>query len=327
MNAQNELRKQCNIQGGALLIYRVIMNAAVFAVAFAAALIRVFPMISAGIPDGIDADEWIGKMVQDVIAESGWGYFLAIAIGMLILLLWKKRAFFRQTVLKRGKAMTAGSFFSVLSLFMSAQLLSQLMAMAMEALLRPFGVSVMEFLEKNSVGTDSLSMFLYVGLGAPIFEEILFRGLVMRSLEPYGRKFAIIMSAVLFGLYHGNLLQSVYATAAGVILGYVAMEYNVLWAMVLHMFNNLVFADTIPRLLERLPGAGAEWIQWGLILLFSVAALAVVIGKRHQIAQSWRRERILEWQMRAFFCSPCMLLLIGACGLYMFIFNLMMLFA
>ena len=53
----------------------------------------------------------------------------------------------------------------------------------------------------------------------PIFEEIIFRRILIDRLSPFGEKLAIFTSAIAFGVFHGNFDQVVYATALGIILG------------------------------------------------------------------------------------------------------------
>lgn len=57
---------------------------------------------------------------------------------------------------------------------------------------------------------------------APLFEEVLFRGLVMGELKKIMRPWAAItLQAILFGVAHGVLFQSIFAFAVGIVLGIV----------------------------------------------------------------------------------------------------------
>lgn len=59
------------------------------------------------------------------------------------------------------------------------------------------------------------------GLISPITEEIVFRGLLFNRMRRYYPvTAAIILSGVLFGVYHGNLVQGVYGTCMGILLAY-----------------------------------------------------------------------------------------------------------
>lgn len=84
-------------------------------------------------------------------------------------------------------------------------------------------------------------LFIQVAVFAPIFEELWFRGLVMESLRPYGNGFAIFISAILFGVTHGNFAQFFYAMTLGIILGYLAVSTNsIVTTTIIHaMFNSI----------------------------------------------------------------------------------------
>ena len=73
-----------------------------------------------------------------------------------------------------------------------------------------------------------------------ISEELLFRRTILRSLAPYGKGFAIVSSAIIFGLMHQNAYQFFYATMAGIILGYAYVKTNsFLCVFLIHFCNNL----------------------------------------------------------------------------------------
>jgi hypothetical protein len=86
----------------------------------------------------------------------------------------------------------------------------------------------------------NLPGILYVVLLGPIFEEIIFRGAILRSLQTFGNNFAIVVSSILFGLYHLILFQGTFAFFVGLLLGYCALRFSIKWAMLLHIANNAV---------------------------------------------------------------------------------------
>ena len=79
-------------------------------------------------------------------------------------------------------------------------------------------------------------------IAAPVVEEILFRGIVLRSM----RKFipvwaAILISSVLFGVYHLNIVQAAYATFMGIAAGILyEKKKNLLFPILVHFANNLI---------------------------------------------------------------------------------------
>ncbi|MBP5173266.1 MAG: CPBP family intramembrane metalloprotease [Bacteroidales bacterium] len=86
--------------------------------------------------------------------------------------------------------------------------------------------------------------FLCVSIFAPIFEEWLCRGMVLRGLLDRGVKpiWAILFSAVFFGLIHMNIWQMVPAIILGLIFGYVYWKTRSLKLTMLMHFTNNTFA-------------------------------------------------------------------------------------
>lgn len=307
---KKQLRRSFSTTGWTLAVYYLIMNVAVFVWVFVEMIVGMMGSLFSGNADGI-------MNTATDAAESAGGYFLAIAVGLVILLLWKKKRFWREEIWAKGKPMRVGSFFAILCIFLSVQSVYQSLATALELFLNTFGLSIIEGMGSMAVDSGNFGMFLYAGILAPIAEEILFRGLIQKSLMPYGKKFAIFCSAFTFGIFHGNLLQSPYAFLVGLVLGYVAAEYSIAWAMVLHMINNLVIADLLSRLTMGLPEIAAGLIVSGIIWAFTIAAVVVAIVKRREISAYLRRERMNGLYLRCFFSSPGMIVLMVVMGLSM----------
>lgn len=82
----------------------------------------------------------------------------------------------------------------------------------------------------GTVGTAVIGFL--VAVGAPVVEELFFRGLVLRSLERRfarlaprgGRWLAVVGSAMIFALVHGEPVQLLGLAVLGVFLGYVAQR-------------------------------------------------------------------------------------------------------
>lgn len=84
-------------------------------------------------------------------------------------------------------------------------------------------------------------IFIGIVILAPIFEELIFRKLMIDRLSVYGDKMAIIFSSVAFGLMHGNLYQFFYAALLGALFGYVyTRTKNIKYTMFMHMIVNFL---------------------------------------------------------------------------------------
>ena len=87
--------------------------------------------------------------------------------------------------------------------------------------------------------------YIVIGILAPIAEEMVFRGAILRSLlKAFSKQMhwlAIIISALLFGATHGNLPQGCHAFAIGLLLGWLYYRTNsIVPGIVFHWVNNSV---------------------------------------------------------------------------------------
>lgn len=303
---RKDLRRRFHPVGWSLAGYYLVMN--IVAVGFVLG-VMILEMLMVAINEGMEAMDAMAENVQISMSTLGWGHVLAVLVGMCILLLWKKPAYIRNEIFARGRPMTVGSFFGLLCVFLGVQLVTSILNTVIELFLNILGLTMLAALETASGMQDGFSMFLYASLLAPITEEILFRGLVQRTLMPYGKKFAIFSSALMFGIFHGNLAQTPFAFMAGLVLGYVAAEYNIVWAMLLHMVNNLVLADMLSRLTSFLPAGAADIIIGLVILLCGIAAVVILIVNHRKVAAYLRQERMNKLCLQALLTHPGVIIL------------------
>lgn len=82
---------------------------------------------------------------------------------------------------------------------------------------------------------------LLISLIGPIFEEVIFRKLLIDRTIRYGARVSIIISALLFGLIHGNLNQFFYAFLMGGFFAYVYIKTGkIIYTILLHISVNLI---------------------------------------------------------------------------------------
>ncbi len=99
-----------------------------------------------------------------------------------------------------------------------------------------------EYIEASAplAGGPVLTLLVTV-IGAPLCEEIIFRALVYPSFRKgIGRLPAIFLTALVFGVLHGQWLWILYATVLGILLTLVFdREESLLPPLLLHFFFNL----------------------------------------------------------------------------------------
>ena len=116
-------------------------------------------------------------------------------------------------------------------------------------------------------------LIICMGVIAPLAEEIVFRWLIYLRLRDYVRMgAAMVISGLIFGIYHGNLVQAVYAGILGMIFAYFLEISGCLWGSVLlHMGANiwsLVSPDLVSWMLQKNP-------MYILIMLFALILILV----------------------------------------------------
>lgn len=101
----------------------------------------------------------------------------------------------------------------------------------------PVSNTIVDVASSSTIGVN----FLVMVICAPIAEELLFRKLLIDRTIRYGDGVAILFSGLMFGLFHGNLNQFVYAFALGVCYGFIYIKTgNVRYTITLHMLNNFI---------------------------------------------------------------------------------------
>ncbi len=129
---------------------------------------------------------------------------------------------------------------------------------------------------------------MYMAVFPAIFEEFAFRGVIMQPLRKYGDWFAIIVSGVMFGLVHGNIMQMPFAIVAGVALGYAAIVTDSLWTgIVIHFLNNflsVIFSWARTGLSDGTNMIFSAIFTYGIILI-GVVALA---------GYAWKNPRMMK---------------------------------
>ncbi len=119
---------------------------------------------------------------------------------------------------------------------------------------------------------------LYLLIVAPIAEEFVFRGIVLKTIAPYGKKLAIVVSAALFGLMHGNLTQFLGAFVCGIVFAAVDVKYgSIVPSIIVHMLNN-----SLPLISNIGNAVGSKVITViYFVLLYSVLLIGVFVITRN----------------------------------------------
>ena len=103
----------------------------------------------------------------------------------------------------------------------------------------------------STIGEDPyIWVCLSVVIFGPIAEELLFRGIIHNSIKKVCNPYvAIVLSGLMFGIWHGEFVQTVYTTFFGIALAVVYEYSGSLWVPIgMHILNN--FTSTLPPALD-----------------------------------------------------------------------------
>jgi len=103
-----------------------------------------------------------------------------------------------------------------------------------------FGKMSIQTIPTASNGVELIIFFFVVAISPGICEEVFFRGMVLSAYEKqFDAKWGIILTALLFGLFHFNLQNLMGPIVLGIVFGYLVIITDSIWASVIaHTVNN-----------------------------------------------------------------------------------------
>ena len=179
--------------------------------------------------------------------SDSWYLFVAslanyVVGGFVLFLILKRLPVTGKPVSKRGeKPLLISSFFVCVSALMIGNIMGLILMNVVSALEgKPMVNPVAEVMEGLGTGT----IFAIMVIMAPVCEEFLFRKLLIDRVRIYGDKAAILMSAIIFGLSHGNFYQFFYAFGIGAVFAYVyirtgRLRYTILFHMIINFLGSI----------------------------------------------------------------------------------------
>lgn len=161
--------------------------------------------------------------------------FIPILIGIVIL----KKTYNEKTkdlLGIRGFDITMLLFFLVLPYF--AQSFALIAAAPANYILAELFGNIQDIAPPNNL-PDFLWLLLSVCILAPITEELLFRGVILKLLSPFGIVTAVVVSSIMFSLLHVSPAGIIVFFAMGVLLGIIRyVSGSVIACIVIHGINN-----------------------------------------------------------------------------------------
>lgn len=243
--------KRCVAANGAKL--RRAFSTLGFALAIILAVTYATQYLIIGVMAVIDREltqALLSKMWFQIILSSVTMYVFGMGSAYLFLTAFKRSA---PPAKLEKKKLSFGKWLIILIIGFGAMYTGNIIGTAF--------TSLISALLGNTVENPLVSMLNNMPLGlialqvvilAPIVEELVFRKLLVDRMYPYGEKGAILVSALFFGLFHGNFSQFFYAFMLGIILSFVYLRTgNILYTIAIHMTINFC-GSLVPMLMSKL---------------------------------------------------------------------------
>lgn len=212
-------------------------------------------------------------------------YLIAIPLGYIIIRPLPK-------LITPQQKMSFGKLIGFLAMSYAVMYIGNIVGMLNAGIGALKGEELLNPLEELLTGSNIFFELAFVGLLAPIIEELVFRKMLIDRIRAYGEGTAILISGLTFGLFHGNLFQFFYAFGLGSLFAYIYLRtgrirYTIFLHAVINSFSvllsQLLLGNSDTEALQNLSGENPEelisTIQRNLpqYLLIGICSMAVMV--------------------------------------------------
>ena len=135
-------------------------------------------------------------------------------------------------------------------------------------------------------GQPFVLILLGTGILVPILEELVFRYGICGTMARKNAIAAIIVSSLVFGIVHGNLIQGTYATVLGLVFGFVYLKTKNIWyPAIMHMAIN---SSTVVVSYLEMP-----WL-YAVLAVASIVGIIIFIHKYPELKNIFKKGAYLE---------------------------------
>ncbi len=303
---RREIKKIANTIGGALLIVLAISSSLAYILKWFFALLTNFNI----------------RVSYEFIADPAFLQILQVILSILMFtfpfaLLFKARGH-RISSLIRFKMPKRKDILPYILLGISFCAFSNIAVSFLGSIFSSMGVNYE--VPYNEYPTGFLGFMLTtiaIAIVPALVEEFACRGIILGSLRKFGDGFAVMCSAAVFGIMHGNFQQIPFAFLTGLVLGFIAVKTKTIWlAVAVHFFNNFV-SVVFDYLFKNLSNQSQN-IIYGihLVICLVVGIVAIFLLKERKGAYTFKKKKlhstggkIYKW----FFTSPTIIIFMIVC--------------
>jgi len=266
-----------------LLLYYLVQGTVGFILSFARGLQMAFAAITSG--EQADIAMMTEELTRRIADLLPWILLVAICVTIpLYYLLYRARRHELPIFVRLGNLHPVSvPVLVVLGLSVNVVIEALLLILSETELLKKLFENYNQLAGFITGGNFVVSL-IAVGVVGPVFEEILFRGLVFGELRKIATvRLALVIQALIFGIYHIDPIQGTYAVLIGLLLGYVYYRSSSIVApMIVHVTIN-----TSSVVAGKLLG-GVSYEGWGTPVAIAGLLLFFLTGAFILLHRSFR---------------------------------------
>lgn len=163
--------------------------------------------------------------------------------------------------------------------------------------------------------------FLAIAVTPAFVEEFAFRGVYLGALKKYGKGFAVGVTAILFGLMHGNLAQIPFAFILGIAIGIAVIKTDSIWTgIIIHFINNgisVVLAQINEIFASAMVSAFVTSLYFAICVLAFFTGIYLLKGRTKELLKlEEENDGInLTLKIKWFFSTPLIILSVVLTGI------------
>ena len=269
--------KKIAAAAGRILLLLFIYLASQFVVAMVVMMAHIIPLVFAMITSGEGIDMvWITEeTIRSLSSYLPLILILSVIISVLFYLLIYRKRKADLKVFCSFRALNPLMILSLLILGLSLNVLLDYL-LTLVSRIQAFHNLFSDYSDYSTVllGGSFIFSLIATGIIAPIFEELLFRGLIFGELKKITDvRLALVIQALIFGVFHLNIIQGTYAFLIGLVLGFLYYRSNSLLSPIL---MHITFNASTIIISHFLPDVKLE--NWNVPILIAASVLCIVFG-------------------------------------------------
>ena len=231
---RKSIKRSYNIGGWCLLFHFLGSNI------LASLLIIAIKAIISSISGGADSSAIDSYMSESsILSGINLIIYMLANVGFAMLgFKWSKNNF-RSIVQPKGYNFAYAIQYCIIAMFIWVA--TTYLSLGIEQIFDKFGYSTIVS-DSSDIGVTGIGyavMTIYSCIIAPITEEVFYRGMLLKVFSKANQRFAVVATALFFGLAHGNIPQFCLAFFLGIFLAHITLKHSsIVPSMIVHIFVN-----------------------------------------------------------------------------------------